>query len=154
MGYFPETLNGVLRVLCELRRLLWFFAPILAVDNLAPFVWGALYLCRHDDQPTPLFCRLLPCLCVAHNMMSPELPLRRFAQSARKHRIGKASARHVMDTYEPTRFTDEGTLKLLWVGNDERGRELEVIAVDQETNILVIHVMPTDFKYRKRRNEA
>jgi hypothetical protein len=59
-----------------------------------------------------------------------------------------------MDTYEPTRFTDEGTSKLLWVGNDERGRELEVIAVDQETNILVIHVMPTDFKYRKRRNEA
>ena len=87
-------------------------------------------------------------------MSTPGLPLRRFAQSARKHRIGKASARHVMDTYEPKRFTDEGTLKLLWVGRDERGRELEVIAVDQEVSILVIHVMPTDFKHRRKRNEA
>ena len=87
-------------------------------------------------------------------MNSPGLPLRRFAQSARKHRIGKASARHVMDTYEPTRFSDEGTLKLLWVGKDERGRELEVIAIDQTVSILVIHVMPTDFKIRRKRSEA
>jgi len=86
--------------------------------------------------------------------MPPQLPIRRFAQSARKHRIGKASARYVMDKYEPTRFDDEGSMKLLWVGKDERDRELEVIAVDQDTRILVIHVMPTDFKNRKNRNEA
>ena len=86
--------------------------------------------------------------------MSPGLPLRRFAQSARKHRIGKTSARYVMDKYEPTRFEDEGTMKLLWVGKDERNRELEVIAVDQDTRILVIHVMPGDFRNRKRKNEA
>ncbi len=83
--------------------------------------------------------------------MPPQLPIRRFAQSARKHRIGKASARYVMDTYEPTRFDDEGTMKLLWVGKDERDRELEVIAVDQTTRILVIHVMPADFKNRRRK---
>ncbi len=87
-------------------------------------------------------------------MISPGLPLRRFAQSARKHRIGKTSARYVMDKYEPTRFEDEGTLKLLWVGKDERERELEVIAVDQDVSVLVIHVMPTHFKNRRKRNEA
>jgi len=86
--------------------------------------------------------------------MSLQPPVRRFAQSARKHRIGKTSARYVMDKYEPTRFDDEGSMKLLWVGKDERDRELEVIAVDQDTRILVIHVMPTDFKNRKNRNEA
>lgn len=84
-------------------------------------------------------------------MMQAQLPIRRFAQSARKHRIGKASARYVMDMYEPTRFDDEGTMKLLWVGKDERDRELEVIAVDQDTRILVIHVMPADLKNRRRK---
>ena len=87
-------------------------------------------------------------------MMSPELPLRRFAQSARKHRIGKTSARYVMDKYEPKKFDDEGTSKLLWLGNDERGRELEVIAIDYVTVILVIHVMPGAFNRRRNKNEA
>ena len=86
--------------------------------------------------------------------MSPELPLRRFAQSARKHRIGKTSARYVMDKYEPKKFDDEGTSKLLWLGNDERGRELEVIAIDYVTVILVIHVMPGAFNRRRNKNEA
>lgn len=83
-------------------------------------------------------------------MMAAELPLRRFAQSARKHRIGKTSARYVMDKYKPTRFDDEGTWKLLWVGRDERERELEIIAIDQESSILVIHVMPAHFKKRSK----
>ena len=87
-------------------------------------------------------------------MMSPELPLRRFAQSARKHRIGKTSARYVMDKYEPKKFDDEGTSKLLWLGNDERGRELEVIAIDYVTVILLIHVMPGAFNRRRKKNEA
>ncbi len=86
--------------------------------------------------------------------MSPELPLRRFAQSARKHRIGKTSARYVMDKYEPKKFDDEGTSKLLWLGIDERGRELEVIAIDYVTVILVIHVMPGAFNRRRKKNEA
>jgi len=59
-----------------------------------------------------------------------------------------------MDSYEPTRFTDEGNLKLLCVGKDERGRELEVIAIDQTVSILVIHVIPTHFKIRRKRSEA
>ena len=87
-------------------------------------------------------------------MMPPEKPIRRFAQSARKHRIGKTSARYVMDIYEPKKFDDEGTSKLLWLGNDERGRELEVIAIDYETFFLVIHVMPVSFNRRRKKNEA
>ena len=59
-----------------------------------------------------------------------------------------------MDKYEPTKFDDEGTAKLLWLGDDERGRELEVIAIDYVTMILVIHVMPGSFNRRRKRNEA
>ena len=59
-----------------------------------------------------------------------------------------------MDKYEPTKFDDEGTPKLLWLGNDERGRELEVIAIDYVTAILVIHVMPGAFNRRRKKNEA
>ena len=87
-------------------------------------------------------------------MMPPQIPIRRFAQSARKHRIGKTSARYVMDMFEPTRFDDQGTLKLLWVGKDERDRELEVIAIDYVTYILVIHVMPGGFNRKRKKNEA
>ena len=59
-----------------------------------------------------------------------------------------------MDKYEPKKFDDEGTPKLLWLGNDERGRELEVIAIDYVTVILVIHVMPGAFNRRRNKNEA
>jgi hypothetical protein len=41
----------------------------------------------------------------------------------------------------------------LWIGSDERGRELEIIAVDLtpaegEPYLLVIHVMPTQLRRR------
>jgi hypothetical protein len=149
MRYFPKTLKGVLRVLCELRRWLWFFAPILAVDNLAPFVWGALYLCRHDDQPTPLFCRLLPCLCVAHNMSTYNYTEVRFTRSARKHRIGRGSADHVIRLNSPTVIQTE-PLKLLWIGVDGRNRELEIIAVLENQELIIIHAMPTIYRRGKR----
>jgi len=35
-----------------------------------------------------------------------------------------------------------------WVGFDERGRELEVIAVECPDYLLVIHVMPTSLRRR------
>lgn len=75
----------------------------------------------------------------------------RFTQSARRHRIGPASARHVMAGVEPTRVTTtNGTDAWLYVGSDERERELEIIAVevlsaDAAPYLLVIHVMPTPF---------
>lgn len=76
----------------------------------------------------------------------------RFTQAARKHRVGRASARFVMANVEPTpTMTLGGANALLWVGADERGRELEIVAVevappDEEPYRLVIHVMPVQLR--------
>ena len=77
----------------------------------------------------------------------------RFTQSARKHRIGRASARHVLATAEPTAVTTtSGANAWLYVGPDERGRELEIIALEVhpadggQSYLLVIHVMPTQLR--------
>jgi hypothetical protein len=75
----------------------------------------------------------------------------RFTQSARRHRIGRASARHVLATSDPTPVTtSSGTEAWLYVGPDERGRELEVIALEvadaAQPYLLVIHVMPTQLR--------
>lgn len=78
----------------------------------------------------------------------------RFTQAARKHRIGRASVRHVMAHAIPTRTTtDHGNSGWRYVGRDERDRELEIVAVeleadekDREAVLLVIHVMPTQLK--------
>lgn len=76
----------------------------------------------------------------------------RWTQSARRHRIGKASARHVMTGVKPTRTTTLGGAGAWqWLGVDERGRELEIVAVDVEPAdgppyLLVIHVMPTSLR--------
>ena len=74
----------------------------------------------------------------------------RFTQSARKHRIGRTSVRHVLAGTRPTPVTaTSGADAWLYVGPDERGRELEIIAVevqsadDGQHYLLVIHVMPT-----------
>lgn len=47
----------------------------------------------------------------------------RFTRGARKHRVGKASALHVMEQTEPERVPDEkyGNEKLVWIGPDQRG---------------------------------
>ena len=74
----------------------------------------------------------------------------RFTRSARKHRIGRTSARHVLAGTRPTPVTaTSGADAWLYVGPDERGRELEVIALKAypadggRPYLLVIHVMPT-----------
>lgn len=74
----------------------------------------------------------------------------RFTQSARRHRIGKAHARYVMGAYEPTRIPadDEHSERLVWVGMDDRGLELEIVAVLETDYLLVIHVMPRSLKTR------
>jgi hypothetical protein len=121
----------------------------MTVDNSAPFVWGALYLCRHDDQPTPLFLRLLPCLCVAHNMTFYNYTQVRYTKSARKHRIGRGSADYVLRMNLPAVIQQE-PLKLFWIGLDERGRELEIIAVLENEELIIIHAMPTIYRRGKR----
>ena len=77
----------------------------------------------------------------------------RLTQSARKHRIGRASARQVLATAEPTAVTTtSGANAWLYVGPDERGRELEIIALEVhpadggQSYLLVIHVMPTQLR--------
>ena len=67
-----------------------------------------------------------------------------WTQSSRRHRIGRAHARFVMDTTEPSPIrTASDSEGLLWVGPDDRGVELEIVAVALPDLYLVIHVMPT-----------
>ena len=79
-----------------------------------------------------------------------EKKLVRFAKSARKHRIGKAHVLHVLENNEPTTVLVPETkdAQLLWAGIDDRGLELEVIAVKLAEYLLVIHVMPRTFRRR------
>lgn len=68
----------------------------------------------------------------------------RGAQASRRHRIGRAHARHVMATVQPINTTTgSGSQALLWVGPDDRGVELEIVAVVLPELYLVIHAMPT-----------
>lgn len=72
----------------------------------------------------------------------------RFTRSSRKHRIGRKSAYHViaMTSANVTTDTESGDTTLSWIGPDERGRELEVVALDRPDCFLVIHVMPTHYR--------
>ena len=84
---------------------------------------------------------------MAHNMWEKEV---RFAKSARKHRIGKAHALFVLENHEPVTFLSSygEDQKLLWIAQDDRGLELEIVAIKLAENILVIHVMPRNFRRR------
>jgi len=74
----------------------------------------------------------------------------RFAKSARKHRIGKTHVLFVLESSEPMPvLTSDGEdQKLLWIAQDDRGLELEIVAGKLAENILVIHVMPRNFRRR------
>lgn len=74
-----------------------------------------------------------------------------WTRSSRKHRIGRAHARYVIETSQSTKVTTAlGGEGLLWVGPDDRGVELEVVAVVLPDLYLVIHVMPTALRGRTR----
>jgi hypothetical protein len=72
----------------------------------------------------------------------------RFTRGSRKHRIGRTSARHVVETVAPSIEVDDITDAVIvrWVGSDERGRELEIIAIERTDCRLVIHVMPMHYR--------
>jgi len=78
----------------------------------------------------------------------------RFTSDARKHKIGAAHARFVVENNvaERTPGQNEFENRLFWVGIDDRGLELEIAGVEFEDEILIIHVMPTNFR-RRGRNE-
>ncbi len=73
----------------------------------------------------------------------------RVARSGRKHRIGNAHILEAMlDAGEPVAVGDQ----LLYVGVDDRGVELEVIAVPDDSDradLTVIHAMPTIWRVRR-----
>lgn len=71
----------------------------------------------------------------------------RWAQASRRHRVGRAHARYVMSTAIPTQTkTSSGNEALLWIGPDDRGVELEIVAAVLPDLYLVVHVMPTGLR--------
>ena len=69
----------------------------------------------------------------------------RWYRSARRHRIGRAHAMYVINAIEPISVPASAGLdaRLVWIGLDDRGLELEIVALDQDEYVTVIHVMPT-----------
>jgi hypothetical protein len=61
----------------------------------------------------------------------------RFTRGSRNHRVGTNSAHHVISMTEATIATDPhtGATVLSWVADDERGRELEIVAIENLTAI-------------------
>ena len=76
----------------------------------------------------------------------------KFTQAARKHRIGKARVAYLIENYEyqVLKSDDEKKIQYVWVAEDVRGIELEVIGVVLESYVLITHVMPTSFRRRKK----
>jgi len=87
-------------------------------------------------------------ICVAHKMAEQVV---RFAKSARKHRIGKAHVLSVLANHDPVsvQLVGRDAPRLLWVGKDSRGLELEIVALDLPEYLLVIHVMPRAYRRSK-----
>jgi len=69
-----------------------------------------------------------------------------FSKSARKHKIGKERARFVVSSIEPRVEIANGREKWFWVGVDNRGLLLEIIAIREGSVLTVIHVMPRRFR--------
>jgi len=55
---------------------------------------------------------------------------------------------HVINSVAPARIAASATAdaRLVWIGRDDRGIELEIVALEEEDAIVVIHVMPTSLR--------
>lgn len=78
----------------------------------------------------------------------------RFTQAARKHKIGRGHARHVVDTVTPIVVAETDELEQRHVfygqdGQDDRGVWLTVIIVIKDEYDLVIHCQP-DYERNRR----
>lgn len=88
----------------------------------------------------------------------PEVKLR-WARSATKHGIRRAQIRYVVE-HSGLRFRVPppgagGEERLVYVGDDEEGVPLEVMAIElQSGDLLVIHAMPLRAKYLPFYQEA
>jgi len=74
----------------------------------------------------------------------------RWYRSARRHRIGKAHAKFVIDSVVPDHVPASAIAdaRLVWIGEDDRGIELEIVALDLVDAIVVVHVLPTALRRR------
>jgi len=74
----------------------------------------------------------------------------RWYRSARRHRIGKAHAKFVIDSVVPDHVPASAIadVSLVWIGEDDRGIEREIVALDLVDAIVVVHVMPTALRRR------
>ena len=80
-----------------------------------------------------------------------------FAQSARKHRIGRARVRQVLadPVAQAVLPRDSGRQeRLVFVGDDESGRALEAMAALTDRGLRVIHAMDLRPKWRTLYEEA
>jgi hypothetical protein len=61
--------------------------------------------------------------------------------------LGKGQVLYLIESSSPESIqeTSEEFQQLVWVGLDDRGVELEIVALVLPEYILVIHVMPTSF---------
>lgn len=86
----------------------------------------------------------------------------RFARSATKHRISKASSRFVIERCDlwielppPIGAIDRRDKRLIFLGDDEDGRALEIMAVRlNEDELLVIHAMELRARFRNEYEET
>ena len=55
---------------------------------------------------------------------------------------------HVITTVEPPAVpaTEVAVARLVWIGRDDRGIELEIVALDLDEAVVIIHVMPTGLR--------
>lgn len=88
-------------------------------------------------------------------------PKVRFARSATRHRISKDSIRHVITNYRvrfeepPQEGLGKRSIRIVYLGEDEDGQEVEVMAVELESGgLYVIHAMPLRKRYRTRYEEG
>jgi hypothetical protein len=84
----------------------------------------------------------------------------RFARSATRHRISKDRIRHVIANYRvrfdepPPAGLGRRSVRIVYLGTDAEGQEIEVMAVELEDGgLYVIHAMSLRKKYRTKCEE-
>jgi hypothetical protein len=82
----------------------------------------------------------------------------RFTQAARKHRVSNGRARQIIDDplgtltlAAPEPGMDD---RIVFIGDDDSGRALEIIAVDLPEYLLVIHAQDLQAKFRPHYDRA
>jgi hypothetical protein len=87
------------------------------------------------------------------------VPLR-WSRSATRHRVPRAATRFVIEHaglvfVQPAAPPERPEDRLVWLGDDQTGRELEVMGVRVEDgSVLVIHAMPLRPQFRAAYEEA